>query len=465
MDVDASVGERSQAAELFYDRAGQVLPEYPRLAYDVAEVNALCQRVDGIPLAIELAAPWIRTLSARDLLAEINRSADVLASKDPRMSDQHRSMRAVLDSTWRVIGETCRAAMLRLWVFVGGFSGEAAERVGETSAATLEALADLSLIHELPDVAGTARYGVHELVRSYATEMLHRQGPEKVDSVRDRHLEYFLDLTEHANAQAGTANELRWVLEIRSQLANASAALRWAQDHDRAEQALRMTAALSGFWITHSVSGRHRAEFEAALALPWDSASPMQASARAEVLSSAGWAAMTHRDWGSAQSHFEEAAALHHNLGDQVLYSRGLRDIGWAVIRGPDPASGLGYVRQGLAICEQEADPLGIAWSTYDLGEVLFEVGQDAEAERLVLDGHRQLTELGDRWGIYCPYVTLGHGCRRRLSGLRRSRPLWARSLLRALSLSNSRLRSPLWPWRRCAHHGKYCAAQLSAPA
>lgn len=413
MDVEAGAGERSEAAELFYDRAGRVLPEYVRLADDVAVVNAICQRVDGIPLAIELAAPWIRTLSTSDLLVEIDRSVDVLASRHPRTSDQHRSMRAVLDSTWRGMSESSRAALRRLSVFVGGFSGEAAERVTEASATTLEALADMSLIHECPDTVGGARYGVHELVRTYAVEMLHRQGPDEVDSVRARHLGYFLDLFERAHADLDTPDELRWVREVRRQLANAGAALRWALDHGRAEQALRMTAALAPVWGASSAAGRYRAELEAALVLPWDSASAAQTSARAGILNSAGFAAMSYRDWGPARRHFEEASDLYRHLGNQVLYARGLSNVGWAVSRGRDPTFGLSYMRQALAICQRVSDPLGIAWATYDLGEVLFVVGQDSEAERIVLDGQRQLTELGVSYGVYCSQVTLGHAYRR----------------------------------------------------
>ena len=413
MDVEAAAGGCSEAAELFYDRARRVLPGYARLADDVAAVNAVCERVDGLPLAIELAAPWIRTLSARNLLVEINRSADLLASNDPSSSDRHRSMHAVLDSTWRSMSARCRAALPRLSVFVGGFSGEAAGEVAETSSTTLESLTELSLIRRLPDNERGARYGMHELVRAYAVEMLHQQGPDVVDRVHARHLEYFLDLYERAHADADTPEEQRWLRETRRELANTGAALRWAHDHGRAEQALRMTAAVSGFWSASSASGRYRAEFDAALALPWDSASVIQASARAEVLSAGGWAAMSHRDWESARRHFEEATALHRKLGNEVLYARGLSDVGWAIVHGPDPTFGPGYVRQALAICQHLADPLGIAWSTYDLGKALFAVGEDAEAERLVVDGLQQLTELGVSYGVYVGQVTLGHAYRR----------------------------------------------------
>jgi DNA-binding CsgD family transcriptional regulator len=116
---------------------------------------------------------------------------------------------------------------------------------------------------------------------------------------------------------------------------------------------------------------------------------------------------------GAAQHHFAESSDLYRQLGDQVLYALGLCDVGWAISRGPDPALALGYLRQALAICERLGDPSGIAWATYNLGEVLFVLGRDAEAEPIVLDGQRQLTRLGIGYGVYISQVTLGHAYRR----------------------------------------------------
>jgi predicted ATPase len=132
--MSSAIGDqRSEAAELFYDRASRVLPTYPQQAGDLRTVNQLCERLDGLPLAIELAAPWVRTLSARDLLIEIERSADVLASANPSPSRRHRSMRAVWDSTWRSLTSDEQGVLSRLSVFRGGFTREGAETVADAS--------------------------------------------------------------------------------------------------------------------------------------------------------------------------------------------------------------------------------------------------------------------------------------------------------------------------------------------
>lgn len=413
MDTEAVLGGCCEAAQLFYDRAARALPAYPGHTADLDAVNALCRLVDGLPLAIELAAPWIRTLSASDLLVEIKHSIDILATREAAPDDRHRSMQAVLDSTWRWLSEDERRTLQALGVFVGGFSSEAAALIAQASPALLDALGERSLIQQLPDTDDGPRYGLHELVRQHALQMLEAEGPAEAVRARNLHLDYFLDLYERARADLDGPNELRWAGQVRRELANAEAARLWALTSDQTERVLRLTAALSPFWGALNGALPHRNEFMDALALPWDPASETAMDARASVLNALGFAVMSAADLPAARHHFEEASALYQRLGDQVLYARALNNVGWAVSRGEDPQSAIGYLRQGLAICQQVGDPLGIAWSHYDLGEVLFLVGQDAEAERLVLDALRQLADLPVPFGILACHLTLGHAYRR----------------------------------------------------
>lgn len=184
MKAESDAGERSEAAELFYDRAAKVLPAYPMHTDDLETVNALCRLVDGLPLAIELAAPWIRTLSAADLLAEIDRSVDVLSSSDSALTGRHRSMRAVLVSTCRWLSEEERRTLRGLGAFVGGFSAEAAAVIADANPAVLAALGERSLIRRLTETGHGSRFAMHELVRRHALQMLQAEGPAEVETVR-----------------------------------------------------------------------------------------------------------------------------------------------------------------------------------------------------------------------------------------------------------------------------------------
>ena len=247
MHATAEKDERSDAADLFYDRAGRVLPAYPHHAGDLATVNRLCERLDGLPLAIELAAPWVRTLSARDLLIEIERSADLLASTQPTLTGRHQSMRAVWDSTWRSLTADEQRVLSSLSVFRGGFTAEAAEAVAAASPVILRSLSDRALIR--PPTESVNRYELHELVRQYADDVLQGDGPATVAAVRQAHLDYFLRLYERALPDVDTPRERQWTSTLRVELPNAGAALGWALDSVRVEPALRMTAALTPVWV------------------------------------------------------------------------------------------------------------------------------------------------------------------------------------------------------------------------
>lgn len=405
----ATGDQRSEAAELFYDRASRVLPSYPHQAGDLRTVNRLCERLDGLPLAIELAAPWVRTLSARDLLIEIERSADVLASTNPGLSRRHQSMRAVWASTWRSLTTDEQGVLSRLSVFRGGFTREAAEAVAQANSALLHSLCEHALIHS--PTGSDDRYGLHELVRQYADDMLHAQGPDAVRSVRQAHLDYFLRLYERAREDINTSRAERWTPRQRAELPNARVALDWAFESGQVEAVLRMTAPLSLVWGGLSGSGPHLSSYETALALPWDRGSALSVAARAQVLNAAGFATM-QTGGRHAVRYFEAEAALYDAPGDEIKHAQALSNCGFA-IRMEDPVAALGYFRHGLAICERMGDPAGIAWLRLDLGEGLFCADRDDEAEPLLLDGMRRLERLGAAYGVLVGFLILGHAYRR----------------------------------------------------
>ncbi|HEX8508767.1 MAG TPA: AAA family ATPase, partial [Propionibacteriaceae bacterium] len=277
LNAAAGEDECSEAADLFYDRAGHVLPAYPHQARDLATVNRLCERLDGLPLAIELAAPWVRTLSARDLLVEIERSDELLASTHPTLTERHRSMRAVWDSTWRSLTGDEQRVLSRLSVFRNGFTAEAAVAVAAARPEILRSLSDRALI--CPPTESDGRFGLHELVRQYADDVLQGDGRDIVVTVRQAHLDYFLQLYERALEDIDSPGERHWTMLLRVELPNACAAVGWALDSGRVEAALRMTAALTAVWVGISGMGPHLAAFGTALALPWDRGSAVSTAA------------------------------------------------------------------------------------------------------------------------------------------------------------------------------------------
>lgn len=399
---------RSEATQLFYDRAGMVMPAYPILGGDEPMVEALCKRLDGLPLAIELAATWIRVLSARDLLAEIACSLNVLSSATPTLTGRHKSMRAVLDSSWRWLSDDDQQVLRGLGAFVGGFTREAAEAVTGATLASLASLAERSLINRLPDAGGGTRFGMHELVRQYALEMLERQEPVEVERVRQLHLDYFLTLVETAGAAWDGAGEVEWLKRLQREEANVNDALTWGLEHHESEQVLRMSAALFRVWIYTSPAGLHRNLLERVLTLPWDTASPVTMSARARTLNAAGYAALGVSDVQRGRRYFEEALVLYRELGDDGEYAFSLRGYSFALLAGGDPMSAQRYLRQSLTSCRAAGDAAGIAWSISDLGEATFAAGQLEEAENLLREGIEHFEQAGILFGAHSAQVTLG---------------------------------------------------------
>jgi predicted ATPase len=153
---------QTDATDLFIDRAAVLAASYAFTPANAEMINRICRQVDGLPLAIELVATWIRVLSPRDLLARIEAAIDAPGARAGRgLADRHRSMRAVLDGSWQWLSQEDRSVLAGLAVFVGGFTREAAEAVAGASLTSLARLAERSLIQRMPATVGGTRYQVH----------------------------------------------------------------------------------------------------------------------------------------------------------------------------------------------------------------------------------------------------------------------------------------------------------------
>jgi non-specific serine/threonine protein kinase len=274
--VDSSVGDdqRSEAADLFIDRALATAPAYALTESNTAVIGRICERLDGLPLAIELAASWVRVLSVNDLLVEIENGMEVLTSGTATVTARHRSMHAVLDSSWEWLGNEERRVLAGLSVFAGGFTREAAHAVAGARLSSLASLVERSLIQRLPDATGGTRYQVHELVRSYALERLECEGAEVAESARSLHLDFFLALVERADTAWETPNWSAWLELVRVDQANIDTAMLFALARRDAERALRLAAGLYSYWIFTSIPAHYSKVLDRALALPIQSDTP-----------------------------------------------------------------------------------------------------------------------------------------------------------------------------------------------
>jgi len=398
----------SDATALFLERARLVAPTYALTDKNVETVAEICQALHGSPLAIELAASWIHALSPGDLLAEINKSSDALTSSSAMVEDRHRSLRAILDSSWGWLDDRQRSVLSCLAYFVGGFTREAAQAVAGAEPNSLGTLISRSMIQRLPDAVGGSRYQVHELVRSYALSRL-----EGVDAVAEKHFAYFLDLVESLEPTWNTAVEPAWSNPIGADLRNIDAAGVWALERGDADKALRMAVGLDAFWIFSSPSSNVRqARLEAALALPWEPSSVAAVRARAKAYHHVGLRE-GRIDRLRAQRLHRAGQALFQQVGDQAGAASCIRDHGVASLHAGDAKSCRQDVLESLALCRNCGDAQGAAWCVMLLGRVALVLGELDEAVSYLTDAVAEFERLRSPFGACHSRVELAEAFRR----------------------------------------------------
>ena len=233
---------QNTSAELFLQRARRAHVRFNATIEDYTAIVRICQLVDGMPLGIELAAAWVRTLTCDEIATEIERGLDFLSASTRDLPARHRSMRAVFDHSWRLLPENEQASLLRLSVFQGGFQREAAEAVAEATLPVLSTLVTKSLIRR----SGTGRYDLHELIRQFAAEHF-TERPAEQAATQARHGRYYLTLFSQADARLRSSTQRETLVELTVELENFQAAWDWAITQGEfalIEQTLRTVAML-----------------------------------------------------------------------------------------------------------------------------------------------------------------------------------------------------------------------------
>lgn len=309
LDLVAALA-RSEAVRLFVDRAQAALPAFRLAEQNAAAVAQICQCLDGIPLAIELAAPRIKALSAEQIAARIGDRFRLLTAGSRTAVPRHRTLRALIDSSYELLSRPEQLLLARLSVFAGGWDLEAAEAVCDADAVVdvLAQLVDRSLV-QVEERHGEIRYRLLETVRQYAQEKLREAGEEV--ALRIRHRDYFLAFAERAERQLVGSNALTWFDRIDREHDNLRAALDWCeQQPGGAEPGLSLAAALVRFWDVRGYSGEGRERLGRLLAL-----APDETVARARALHQAGHLCYLLGDMAAARQMLEQGWELSRRLG------------------------------------------------------------------------------------------------------------------------------------------------------
>ena len=214
---------QNTSVELFLQRARRVHVGFNVMAEDYPAILRICQLVEGIPLGIELAAAWVRTLAPEEIADQIERGLDFLNLSARDLPARHRSMRAVFDHSWKLLTEEEQGILLRLSIFKGGFQREAAEQVAGAKLSALSTLVTKSLVRR----SGDHRYDLHELIRQFAAEQLANH-PEESVATHVRHGSYYLSYFRRADARLRSSAQRETLAELTAEMDNLRTAWEWA---------------------------------------------------------------------------------------------------------------------------------------------------------------------------------------------------------------------------------------------
>jgi predicted ATPase/DNA-binding SARP family transcriptional activator len=382
--------EGYSAVRLFVQRVSQVRRQFALTDGEARAVARICRLVEGLPLAIELAAAALRTRSCMAIADAIESSVMALATEMRAIPDRHRSIRATFEHSWRLLSDQECQVFPRLSVFRGGFEAETAAQVAQATPELLTSLLDKSLLRW----DGVARYDMHELVRQYAGEKLEQAG--EVEGTKNEHVAYFLRLAETADLPWPGPEKEASLVVLDQEYHNLRAALAWTMEQAQAEVVCRLCKALGEFWDTRGYRTEGREWIHTALAIP----DRVSAFHRGQALMTAGELASGQGDVVPAIALLEEALTLFRQLDDQAGIVDILGRLGEALIIANNYSQAVPLFQECLAWAQSSGEFWLIAWHLKALGWAAYMQGDYAKAKPLHEESLALFRKLEDQRGV-----------------------------------------------------------------
>jgi len=405
--ADAAVVAGVESVRLFVERARAAQPAFALDTSNAAPVASICQHLDGIALAIELAAARVATLPVATIAARLDDHFRILA-RGPRVAPaRQRTLRELIDWSHNLLDERERALLARLSVFAGGWTLEAAEAVGagDPLDATgvldvLAALIDKSLVvHDAP----RSRYRMLETIAHYARDRLAERGEDA--ALRRRLHDWCLDLLATERPHVHGEDQAARLARVAAEHDNLRAALASAFASGDGEGALRLAVECNGFLMVRGFVREAREALGAALGQTPASADP---DLRARALRSAGILAYRQADYAAARKFHEQSLEIRRRQGRRADEAAALESLGIVAMEVGDGANGLPLLEQALALHRAEGAPQPIAQSLNNLGTVLHYHGQHDRAVAMLEESLAIKRRIGDRRGAAMTLDNLG---------------------------------------------------------
>jgi non-specific serine/threonine protein kinase len=389
---------RYDAVRLFVDRARLRLPDFDLTSANGRGVAEVCTRLEGMPLAIELATARMGTLAVDEIAQRLEDSLKHLTAGPRTVEPRHRTMRATLEWSHELLSEPERVLFRRLSVFAGGWTLEAAEAVCTGGAIEegdildlMAGLVDKSLVVPETFGEGRVRYRLLEPVRQYARERLEESG--EADAIGHHHAALFLAQAETAEPDLRGGRQEEWLQRLEAEHANFRTALLWVLEREGVELSLRFGAILGEFWYMRGHLSEGRRWLETALAK-----GDAPSVARVRALAKASWIATEQADLERATALGEEGLKLARKLGDEEGTATAFLNLGMAVMSRGELERSKALLEEGLPLFRGLGDLWGLARSLLSLGFVAMFQGDKERASALIEECLAVSRESGDVW-------------------------------------------------------------------
>ena len=404
--------EGYHAVALFLQSAHRIHSSFALSEEDKPHIIRICRLVEGMPLAIELAAAWVRLLSCREIADEIERmvnlqqSLDFLTTSLHDVPTRHRSLQAVFDHSWQLLTPEEQSTFKRLSVFRGGCHREAIEWVAEASLADLSALVDKSLLTR----SQAGRYEMHELLKQFAVEKL-RQTPDEADAVQARHCEFYATFLEQREEAMKGARQEEILAEISEEIENVRASWRWAVMKHNSREIARTVKSLGRFYSMYSRFKEGLDAFENALIVLRGRETGEQATLIGQLLAYQGWFLLRQGHYDQARIRLHQSIAIFTHLEDEANLAMPLQFMGILAGEVGDYEEGQQRLQESLNIFRRLGDEWEVAWTLSHLGYCLskLEGGERTEARQILQESLEIYQNIGGKQGISIGLSNLGY--------------------------------------------------------
>jgi predicted ATPase len=387
----------SSAVRLFVERARDARLDFALTDENAADIAAICRRLDGLPLAIELAAARTRILLPSAILARLDRQLTLLTGGAQDLPPRQRTLRAAIDWSYRLLDPDEQSLFRRLGVFVGGCTLEGAAAVADLDEPLdrLESLVAKSLL-DAQETDDGPRFAMLLSIRELALEELRASG--EAAALQQRHAEHYLALAEDGEAELrGGQQQATWLDRLEREHDNLRAALRWCVEQAATELGLGLGGVLWRFWWVRGHAAEGLTQLAALLGLPGASTYP---DARAKVLNGAGALAGELGDGDAARAYLTESLAIRRAIGDEEGVASTLANLGNEAMQRGATAAARAFFEESLALRRRIGPPRAIAASLNQLGNVAWLDEEYTAAIALFEESLAAFESAGSNWDV-----------------------------------------------------------------